>query len=106
MQPEPANFQLSVRKPGRVFLSQQPQPTVAQWKSHSYWRRVLEDLHTAYNGICAYSCHWIPYDTGSDTVEHFTPKGLFSEGAYEWNNFRLVCGTLNGRKGTSTEIMD
>jgi hypothetical protein len=73
---------------------------------HRYWREVLDLLHQAYNGICAYSCHWIPYDTGNDTVEHFIPKKRHPRYAYEWSNYRLVCGTLNGRKGEHRDVLD
>ncbi|HTQ31168.1 MAG TPA: hypothetical protein VMI53_08150 [Opitutaceae bacterium] len=99
MQPKPAHFDNQVRRPGRQFLRQIPHPTSAEWAEHSYWRRILEPLHTAYSGICAYSCHWIPYDTGADTVEHFLPKTTHPNKAYEWTNYRLACATLNGRKG-------
>ena len=77
-----------------------------QWSTHSYWREVGPELHDAYAGICAYSCHWIPYDTGADTVEHFLPKDTYPTEAYEWNNYRLVCATLNGRKGAFEDVLD
>jgi hypothetical protein len=64
------------------------------------------ELHEAYGGICAYSCHWIPYDTGADTVEHFLPKDTYPLEAYEWANYRLVCATLNGRKGVYEDVLD
>jgi hypothetical protein len=67
---------------------------------------VLAELHDAYGGICAYSCHWIPYDTGADTVEHFRPKDTYPGDAYEWSNYRLVCATLNGRKGIHEDVLD
>ena len=63
-------------------------------------------MHNSYKGICAYSCHWIPYDTGADTVEHFFPKDTYPQRAYEWSNYRLVCSTLNGRKGIREDILD
>ncbi len=105
-QSEPVSFHAQVRKPGRQFLKQHPAPTAKQWKARAYWTRILRDLHDAYRGICAYSCHWIPYDTGHDTVEHFRPKSRFPKEAYEWSNYRLVCGTLNGRKGTHVDVID
>ena len=105
-QPEPETFAGRVREPGRQFLQQHPEPTKQQWKNRDYWTRALGDLHTAYRGICAYSCHWIPFDTGHDSVEHFRPKALFPAEAYEWSNYRLVCGTLNGRKGMRQDVLD
>ena len=104
--PEPAGFNDHVRQRGRRFLLNHPHPTAKEWRSHSYWREVAPRLHDEYSGICAYSCHWIPYDTGADTVEHFKPKDLHPREAYEWGNYRLVCATLNGRKGTHEDVLD
>jgi hypothetical protein len=39
-------------------------------------------------------------------VEHFEPKDEFPELAYEWSNYRLVAGILNGRKGTNNDVLD
>lgn len=105
-QTEPPVFDAKVRKPGQRFLRRTPHPTGRQWGTHSYWREILPQLHDAYRGICAYSCHWIPYDTGSDTVEHFLAKDRHEADAYEWRNYRLVCGTLNGRKGVHEDVLD
>jgi hypothetical protein len=103
---EPQEFDERVRLRGVRFLRNAPHPTAKQWRSHRYWIEVLSELHDSYGGICAYSCHWIPYDTGADTVEHFRPKDTYPRDAYEWNNYRLVCATLNGRKGTNEDVLD
>lgn len=103
-QPEPVNFDDDVHQPGLAFLHNTPNPSTREWNSHSYWRNSLSDLYNAYNGICAYSCHWIPFDTGNKNVEHFLPKKYHPDKAYDWQNYRLVCGMLNGRKGTKTII--
>jgi hypothetical protein len=104
---EPENFDDRVRRRGLRFLGNPPKkPTVKQWRNHSYWREVGHQLYDAYSGICAYSCHWIPYDTGADTVEHFRPKDTYPAEAYEWSNYRLVCATLNGRKGAFEDVLD
>ncbi len=105
-QPEPSDFDAKVRQPGTKFLSQHPQPSAQRWKSHCYWRKILPDLYEAYRCICAYSCHWIPSDTGGRSVEHFLSKAKRPEHAYEWSNYRLVCGTLNGRKGDHEDVLD
>lgn len=99
LQKEPATFASQVREPGTRFLSRCRKPTAKQWKTHGYWTRCAGELHSKYGGICAYSCHVIPSDTGWRTTEHFKPKDAFPSEAYEWNNYRLVCGMLNGRKG-------
>ena len=105
-QPEPLRFKKDVREPGRRFLTGNRTPTAGQWNGHWYWRRVLGELHAAYRGVCAYTCHWIAYDTGSETVDHFVPKSLEPTLAYEWNNFRLACGRMNGRKGNHQDVLD
>lgn len=103
---EPPDFDRLVRKPGARFLAKIARPTTSDFGTHSYWRRILKELHDAYGGICAYSCHFIPYDTGADTVEHFAPKSRVPRKAYEWANYRLVCQTLNGRKGDYEDVLD
>ncbi len=106
LQPEPSTFPAKVRRPGTAFLSQTPHPTAAQWRTRNYWVRVLPEMHEAYGGICSYSCHWIPLDTGARTIEHFVAKTTAPRLAYEWSNYRLVCSTLNGRKGIHEDVLD
>jgi hypothetical protein len=103
---EPDIFDKLVRQPGFIFLTKTPTPTTKQWNQHSLWRSVLKELHHSYDGICAYSCHWIPYDTGADTTEHFLPKSKYPNSAYDWSNYRLVCSTLNGRKKDFEDVLD
>ena len=45
-------------------------------------------------------------DTGWKTVEHFKPKDLHPGLAYDWDNYRLVCGLLNSRKRVNETILD
>ena len=106
-QPEPIHFNKKVRLKGQKYLSKMGSSTIdaAAWKSHSYWRDILPDLHEAYSSICAYCAHWISPGTGDSTVEHFIPKSTNRNLAYEWSNYRLVCGTLNGRK-SDRSILD
>ena len=105
-QPEPPQFDADVRTPGQRFLRQTRSPTTDEWRSRSYWRKVLMEMHGAYMGICAYTCHWIAYDTGSATVDHFVAKSIEPELAYEWSNYRLACGRMNGRKGKHEDVLD
>ncbi len=104
--PEPDTFNEQVRAPGRRFLEATPNPTTQEFSQHSYWRRNAGELYASYGGICAYSCHWIAPDTGWKTVEHFVPKSIDPLLAYEWANYRLVCGRLNGRKGNHQDVLD
>ena len=64
------------------------------------------EMHGAYMGICAYTCHWIAYDTGFATVDHFVAKSVEPGLAYEWSNYRLACGRMNGRKGNHEDVLD
>lgn len=99
-QPEPTDFAQRVREPGAEFLRQLPRPTAKQWKGREYWQHALPDMRTAYKGICAYCAHWIPHSTGSHSIDHFMPKSMAPELAYEWHNFRYVSSRFNSRKGT------
>jgi hypothetical protein len=103
--PEPEHFDVRVRQRGSNFLASVPSPTEKQWKSHRYWSEVSDDIYALYGGICAYSCHWISPDTGWRHVEHFKPKAIFPQLAYEWSNYRLASGILNERKGIK-EVLD
>ena len=103
---EPEEFDELVRQPGQEYLRSNPTPTSREFSTHPYWREISAELHSAYGGICAYTCHWISTDTGWKTVEHFMPKKAHPHLAYEWDNFRLVCGRLNGRKGQHADVID
>ncbi len=103
-QPEPANFSQVVKNRGLKFLKTDPKPTT--WKGKEYWRKALPELCNAYNRTCAYLAEWIPPLIGSSTVDHFVPKKHSPQLAYDWNNFRLACGTLNSRKKDFQDVLD
>jgi len=102
---EPANFDLTVRQPGKKFLSKIPNPTERQWKGKEYWQKSLVDMRTHYHKICSYSACWIPHSTGSHSIDHFVAKAITPAFAYEWNNFRYVSARFNSRKGVK-KIVD
>lgn len=104
--PEPLEFNARVRVPGSAFLRSVPRGQRVNFARRNFWRRASNQLHEAYDGICAYTCHWIPFDVGSDTVEHFVPKSVRPMLAYEWSNFRLACSRLNSRKGAFRDVVD
>lgn len=104
-QPEPENFDKLVRTPGLEFLKNVPNPTPMQWKIHAYWKKILKEMRKAYRGICAYSAHWIPADTGNPSIDHFKPKSLNPGLAYEWDNYRYASSKYNSLKGTK-KILD
>ncbi len=103
-QPEPEDFSSRVQEKGRSFLRRIPHPTITEWKNHAYWQDILPDMRVAYSGICAYSALWISPVTGSDSVDHFIPKNLRPELAYEWSNYRYASLKFNSRKGTQAVL--
>jgi hypothetical protein len=121
-QPEPSDFDEKVRKHGLRALAElrgQPAPSrpgpkrrvkglVESKDLPEYWTRCLDDLHAAYDGICAYSCLYIPHVVGSKTTDHYSAKTAkilaAPEQAYEWSNYRLACSLMNSRKGIKTII--
>ncbi|HET6251501.1 MAG TPA: hypothetical protein VFE47_27700 [Tepidisphaeraceae bacterium] len=105
-QKQPTRFSATVARPGREFLSRTSNPTREEWSSHAFWTEISAELKARYSHICAYTCHWIPADTGFQSVEHFKPKKLYPHLAYVWSNYRLVCGRLNGRKGDHEDVLD
>ncbi len=103
-QPEPPHFFEKVQKKGEEFLLQNPHAKGTTLKP--YWRAIIPDLYNAYSGICAYTCHWVSPDTGWPTVDHFKPKETYPQYAYHWDNYRFVCGAVNGRKGKYEDVLD
>jgi uncharacterized protein (TIGR02646 family) len=98
--PEPERFNADVREPGRRALAEDRDPLP------DHWRNCLPYLSREYDGVCAYSCFYIPLVTGARSVEHFAPKSTHPDLAYEWSNYRLVCARMNSRKGNRGEVLD
>ena len=109
-QPEPGDFDATVRKPGLAWVKKQgldsSKPVPAGKKVSSFWGKCAGQLWESYGGICAYSCFYIHRTTGSTTVEHFAPKSRKLGLAFEWKNFRLVCGLMNSRKSDYEDVLD
>lgn len=101
--PEPADFAVKVRRPGQTYLAKVPAPNQSQFKKHNYWKFALDSLKTAYGSVCAYSSFWLPSNC---SVDHFQPKSLSPDLAYEWTNYRLANDKINVNKGNSIEILD
>lgn len=100
LKPEPADFDERVRQPGLRSMS------VGTSEMATLWRNCSQQLHAAYDGICAYACTYIELVTGSRTVDHFSPKSKRADLAYELSNYRLVCGTMNARKRNFEDVLD
>lgn len=71
-----------------------------------FWRQALDDMLGAYGRLCAYTCLYIEHVTGSASVDHMFPKSAHWSKAYEWSNYRLACGLMNGRKKDAMDVFD
>jgi uncharacterized protein (TIGR02646 family) len=107
---KPDDFDTRVQKKGLDWLKKRQispnQPLPPKTELPDYWTTCIPDLRAAYNHICAYVCIHIEEVTGSATVEHFKPKSLYPGLAYTWDNYLLVCGTMNGRKGDYEDVLN
>ncbi len=72
----------------------------------AYWQACLDELHDRYGGICAYLAVFFERTTGAGSVDHFHPKSLRPDLAYEWCNYRLACSAINSCKWNSTNVLD
>lgn len=104
-QPEPLDFDAKVRQRGRRFLAAHRTPTSQDFKNHRYWKDAVDDLYRAYQGVCAYTGIHISR-RGSKSVDHFKPKSLYPDLAYEWRNYRLALQKINEYKGDIDGIVD
>lgn len=109
--PEPADFEARVRSRGNAFLATTPRPTNAQWRTKEFWMSSHDQLYNLYGGICMYCASWTARREssrlqGNTSIDHFLPKSICPELAYEWTNFRLCRSQLNQRKNSSLDVID
>jgi len=122
---EPPSFDAHVRKRGAVAIQRllgkkvkgrgpTPKVTYAQPedipanKFPTYWTEArksdgnstIDDMMEAYGQVCAYLAMRIERATGSPTIDHYVPKERDWRLVYEWSNYRLSAGCVNGAKGT------
>jgi uncharacterized protein (TIGR02646 family) len=109
--PEPATFDTEVRARGLKHLKSKgyalnlPLPSGASIEP--YWRgECLDQLHSAYDGVCAYLCVFVERCTGGMSVDHFVAKSALAGLSYEWSNYRLACMTMNSRKREYNDVLD
>lgn len=109
-QPEPADFDKKVRKPGLKWIAKsgldpsKPVPSGTEIPSH--WTRKLPQLFALHEGICAYIGMYIEGLMGSPSVDHFVPKSRALNLAYEWSNYRLACSKINSIKNNFMDVLD
>ena len=99
LQPEPDDFDVKVRLRGKKYLNKlnSSAPTTRQWSEHDYWNEVRSYMYQVYEGILSYSAHWIP-SSSNPNIDHFVPKSVDKNLAYEWSNYRLACAYANTLK--------
>lgn len=127
---EPASFDAHVRQRGATAIQRllgqpvrargrKPKVTYARPSDipsdafPAYWtearkhdaKSALDDMMDAYGQFCAYLAMRIERATGSPTIDHFVPKARDWRRVYEWSNYRLSAGCVNGAKGTE-EVVD
>jgi hypothetical protein len=105
-QPEPASFDIRVRKPGKAFLATNPNPSEKQLREKNFWTRIQLDLYTSYNKVCAYTSEFIPRTVANSSVDHFWPKSTHVNLIYEWSNYRLASQKANNNKGNHIGLVD
>jgi len=110
LKPEPPCFDSEVRQRGLNYIGQKgidtKQPLPDGITLVSYWRKCYTELYETYNGVCAYLAIYFEKVTGGGSVEHYLPKKLRPDLAYEWENYRLVTRIVNSRKGDYLDVVD
>ncbi len=110
LQPEPARFHALVRQKGLRWLKMHNIPLDRRLPVGTQikpcWRACLNDLHTAYAGVCAYLCVYIEREVGGATVDHYVAKSRRADLAYEWDNYRLASARMNSRKRDYSTVLD
>ena len=101
-QPEPADFDRRVRKPGNAGLARLRKEG-QKLQFNPLWNRVYDEFHGLYGGFCAYTCF---YQVDRATVDHFQPKSQHPRLAYEWDNYRLSSPRTNQFKGSREDVLD
>jgi uncharacterized protein (TIGR02646 family) len=110
LQPEPADFDEKVQKPGLKWLVKNKIPLNASPPKASdlpnYWTRSNKQLWDAYFGVCAYLSIFFEWVTGAASTDHFVAKSKHAGKAYEWSNYRLSCLGPNRNKGKFDDVLD
>jgi uncharacterized protein (TIGR02646 family) len=110
LQPKPARFDELVFTPGMMWMQengiQLDQPLPKGTNLPNYWVRVLSDLWTVYQGVCAYYAFRFELGSGAQSTDHFVAKSLSPDRAYTWGNLRLACLAANRQKHQHDDVLD
>ncbi|CAM4175765.1 TIGR02646 family protein [Acinetobacter dispersus] len=72
---------------------------------HYRHQDIKDVLFGTTSNKCAF-CESFPADSGNIEVEHFNPKSLYPNQAFEWNNFLPSCRKCNGAKDDHDTISE
>ncbi len=110
--PPPA-FAVKVVKPAKAWTTRKgwawsaPPPSGKAHELPGHWTKVLDDLHDAYGGACAYLSVYTHRALDSTSVDHFEPKSKAPIGrSYDWSNYRLASRPMNTNKGEHLDVLD
>lgn len=124
--PEPKTFDEKVRRPGlraiAEMVGKRPpykrtagkplkkisarERDIPAKRFPAYWTKALDDLMSAYDEVCAYTCFRIHPVTGARSADHFAPKSRSWDEVYVWSNYRLCCSRVNARKNDFGSVLD
>ncbi|MCC6562464.1 MAG: hypothetical protein IT478_13985 [Xanthomonadales bacterium] len=89
--PEPTNFDVRVRRPGKKWLVANPTAK----RPRALWAPYTPTLQAGYGGLCGYAAM---VDFTGGTIDHFLGIKNHRKLAYEWSNYRFASATMNSRK--------
>jgi hypothetical protein len=121
--PKPATFDAKVRQKGEAAMLEligkgqprrgRPRSPVTKRRDlippdqfPPYWRDVLDEMHEAYEGRCAYLAMYIEKATGNPSVDHVIPRSRNWRQVYEWSNYRLAVALINSKKNDLEIVLD
>lgn len=72
--------------------------SVFRWRNNKKkgYKDLIKELSTITKAHCSY-CDVQPMGRIPETIDHFRPKSIFPELAYEWSNLFLCCGNCQKR---------
>ncbi|WP_411382056.1 hypothetical protein [Pseudomonas sp. MPB26] len=98
--PEPEKFDEKCRKPGEVWLKENPTAE----RPRDLWSPFRHALADGFDDRCGYAAMYIP----SGTVDHGVSFNEDSSLAYEWSNYRFIDGWINSSKSkqVAADLLD
>lgn len=109
----PPGFAAKVVVPAQAWVRKQgwswtaPAPAGQAERLPSHWRKVLDAMHDAHAGVCAYLSVYTHRALDCTSVDHFVPKSKAPVAqAYTWSNFRLASRPMNTNKREHEDVLD